>query len=205
MNKMFNEKIFEDIVAKYPELIEDSLVLKNRQANVKGKRIDLLFEDRHGLRLIVELKVGPIKRDHVAQLMDYEGHFLSPDDPTIRTMLVGNYVPSNFRNTFDHRGFEWKEIPILFLIDFLKKKEDKEFLEYFSVEESESNISNRVKGETSKIHKQECSTTRGKLFFLFWKQLLPICNEKTALFRNISPAELNYRYASIAFVKYVYC
>jgi len=196
MNKMFNEKIFEDIVAKYSELIEDGLVLKNRQANVKGKRIDLLFEDRHGLRLIVELKVGTIKRDHVAQLMDYEGHFLSSDNSTTRAMLVVNCVPLNFRNSLNRRGFEWKEITISDLIGFLRNKEDKAFLEYFSMEESESNISNRAEGEASKIHKQECSTPRGKQFFLFWKQLLPICNEKTALFRNISPAEMNYRYAS---------
>ena len=46
-DKIFNERIFEDIVFKYPELIEDGLIFKGRQVNVKGKRVDLLFEDRH--------------------------------------------------------------------------------------------------------------------------------------------------------------
>ena len=134
-NKDFNEKIFEDIVIKYPELIEDGLVLKGRQVNVKGKRVDLLFEDIHRQRLIVELKVGPIKRDHTGQALDYLGYFLSPDEPTVRVMLVGNRVPHNWRNVLDHYGIEWKEITVSGLIDFLKKKNDTEFLKYSPTED----------------------------------------------------------------------
>ena len=120
------EKQFEDILIKYPGLIEDGLKLKGRQVNVRGKRVDLQFEDRHGFNLIVELKKGPIKREHIAQLMDYEGYFLSSDDPTVRVMLVGNRVPPNLRRSLDHHGFEWKEIKIAELITHLKEKGDKD-------------------------------------------------------------------------------
>ena len=99
------ERDFEDILSRYPELVEERLRFKDRQVSVKGKFVDLLFEDRHGHTLIVELKKGAIKRQHIAQLLDYEGHFLSPDDPTVRVMLVGNRVPPNLRKALDHHGF----------------------------------------------------------------------------------------------------
>jgi hypothetical protein len=40
------EKDFEDIICKYPELIEDGLVLINRQVSLYGRRMDILFEDK---------------------------------------------------------------------------------------------------------------------------------------------------------------
>ncbi len=127
-----NERQFEDIIERYPELLENGLIVKGRQVSVKGKCIDLLFEDGYGQKLIVELKVGPIKRDHIGQIMDYEGHLLTPDDPTVRIMLIGNRVPNNFRRALDHHGIEWRELPESKLIKFLKEKKDIEFLSYFS-------------------------------------------------------------------------
>ena len=51
-----DERTFEDIICKYPELIEEKLSFKGRQVIVKGKRVDVLFEDRYGQQLIVEVK-----------------------------------------------------------------------------------------------------------------------------------------------------
>ncbi len=195
-DKVFNERIFEDIVFKYPELIEDGLIFKGRQVNVKGKRVDLLFEDRHGQNLIVELKVGNITRKHTGQLMDYEGHFLSPDDPTIRTMLVGNRVPENIRRALDHHGFEWKEIPISFLKDFLGKKNDTEFLKYFPLENLATNVSNKFISNKPKEHRQDNRTNTENRHHQFFVQLLEQCNKKTKLFSTISPTNLHYVYAT---------
>jgi RecB family endonuclease NucS len=58
---MLLEKNFEDIIARYPELIEEGLTLKGRQVTLYGRRMDLLFEDKFKRKLIVELKIGPIK------------------------------------------------------------------------------------------------------------------------------------------------
>lgn len=41
------EREFEDILAKYPELIEDGLSLEGRQVNVDRKFMDLQFKDKH--------------------------------------------------------------------------------------------------------------------------------------------------------------
>ena len=102
------EKHFEDVLCKYPALIESGLEFIDRQINVGGKFVDLLFEDRFGQKLLVELKKGVIKREHMAQLLEYEGHFLSSENPDIRVMLIGNRVPPNISKTLDHHGFEWK-------------------------------------------------------------------------------------------------
>ncbi|EKD87962.1 MAG: hypothetical protein ACD_35C00118G0001 [uncultured bacterium] len=131
------EKNFENVLQRYPELIEEDLIFSGRQISISGKFVDLLYIDRFGQKLIIELKKGIIKREHIAQLMDYEGHFLTADNnPNIRVMLIGNRVPINLRNSLDHHGFEWKEIPVTELVAFLKNKNDAELLEQFEVEQS---------------------------------------------------------------------
>lgn len=128
---MISEKEFEDIICKYPELIEEGLVLKGRQITLYGRRMDILFEDRFKRRLIVELKVGPVKDEHVGQIMSYEGMLLSADEPTVRIMLVGNRVPFNIQKSLDHHGIAWKEISFIALKDFLNTKKDLEILPLF--------------------------------------------------------------------------
>lgn len=125
------------MLQRYPELIEEDLIFSGRQIRISGKLVDLLYIDRFGQKLIIELKKGIIKREHIAQLMDYEGHFLTVDNnPNIRVMLIGNRVPINLRNSLDHHGFEWKEIPVTELVAFLKNKNDAELLEQFEIEQS---------------------------------------------------------------------
>ena len=131
------ESDFEDILTKYPELIEEGISLIGRQVRVKGKYIDLLFKDRFGQKIIVELKKGTILRKHIGQLLDYEGHLLTPDDPTNRVMLIGNRVPNNLRRALDHHGFEWKELQVITLIKFLSKKGDHDLLKIFEQENIE--------------------------------------------------------------------
>ncbi len=58
----------ENILAKYPELIESDLHLVERQVTVYGRRMDLLFEDVNKRKLIVELKSGPILDKHIGKL-----------------------------------------------------------------------------------------------------------------------------------------
>ncbi|HPR74332.1 MAG TPA: hypothetical protein PLX41_11805 [Bacteroidales bacterium] len=131
---MVHEKDFEDIIAKYPELIEDGLTLKGRQVPLYGRRMDLLFEDKFKRKLIVELKIGPIKDAHIGQILSYEGMLLSAEDPTIRVMLIGNRVPPNIKRSLDHHGIAWCEITLMSLKEFLIAKNDTEFLSLFEDE-----------------------------------------------------------------------
>jgi len=106
------EKEIEAVIQQNPDLIEEGLKFKGRQVYVQGKFVDLVFEDRRGQTLIVELKRGTVKRKHLAQLLDYEGHFLDRDGPTVRAMLVGNQIPTNFKRALNHHGIEWRELPV---------------------------------------------------------------------------------------------
>jgi hypothetical protein len=125
------EKEFEDIIVKYPELIEEGLKLLERQPYIFGRRMDLLFEDRFKRKLIVELKKGPIKDEHIGQILSYEGMILSHDNPDVRVMLIGSRVPPNIRRALDHHGIAWREIPSRILKEFLTEKNDNKLLELF--------------------------------------------------------------------------
>lgn len=127
------EREFEDILSTYPELIEEGLSLKGRQVNVDRKFIDLLFKDKIGQDLIVELKIGVAKREHVAQLLDYAGYKIAENKTPVRIMLIANRIPENFKHSFDYFGFEYKEIVIDRLHDFLRNKNDQNLLKIFAV------------------------------------------------------------------------
>src|SRR3989338_4973565 len=131
---MLSEKDFEDIICKYPDIIEGGLIFKGRQITLYGRRMDVLFEDKFKGKLILELKIGPIKDEHIGQIMSYEGMLLSADDPAIRIMLVGNRVPPNIRRSLDHHGIAWKEITVAKLKEFLNGKNDEQFRELFQDE-----------------------------------------------------------------------
>lgn len=130
-----DERTFETILAKYPEFIENGLEMKGRQVSMYGRRMDLLFEDAFQRKLIIELKVGPIKDQHIGQVLSYEGMLLSADDPSIRVMLIGNRVPPNIRRALDHHGIAWKEISVSSLLAHLSAKSDSEMLGLFPPEE----------------------------------------------------------------------
>jgi hypothetical protein len=134
----------ENILAKYPDLIESGLRLVGRQVTVYGRRMDLLFEDVNKRKLIVELKSGPILDKHIGQIMAYEGGVLSDKDPDIRIMLIGTRVPPNLRKALDHHGFAWKEINFATLKSYLNEKSDTTFGHLFQ-EENLLNQFNEIK------------------------------------------------------------
>lgn len=128
---MTTEKDFENLLAKYPELIEDGLRLKGRQIVVDGRRLDLLFEDQLSRGMVVELKWGPIKDQHIGQIMTYEGSLISADNPDLRVMLIGTRVPPNIRRVLDHHGIAWKEIRHGDILSFLRARLDWDLLSAF--------------------------------------------------------------------------
>jgi len=120
---MLSERLFEDILVKYPELVEDKLTFLGRQVTHYGKRIDILFEDRFKEKLIVELKIGNLQRNALSQVLEYEGYILSEKDPTSRVMIIANRIPLNLKKAMDHHGIEYKEITQNQLFDFLEKRD----------------------------------------------------------------------------------
>jgi RecB family endonuclease NucS len=121
---MPTEKDFEDVLAKYPELIEIGLRLTGRQMMVHGRRLDLRFDDQSKRSLVVELKWGPVTDRHIGQVMAYEGSLLSSDSPDLRVMLIGTRVPPNIRRALEHHGIAWKEIRQADILAFVREKQD---------------------------------------------------------------------------------
>jgi hypothetical protein len=129
---MPTEKDFENLLAKYPELIEVDLHLTDKQAIVGGRRLDLLFEDHSKRRLLVELKWGPIKDEHVTQIIAYAGSLHSNDNPDLRVMLIGTRVPPNLQRSLDFLGIAWREITRPQILAFVQEKRDFEFISLFT-------------------------------------------------------------------------
>lgn len=117
MTLYFTEKDIEQIISKHSELLEEGLVLIGRQVSVGGLRVDLLFKDRFGETLVVELKRGTIKRKHVGQIMEYSGSLY--EGKPVRLMLVGNRVPRSFQRSLEYHGIEWRELSEEKLLRFL--------------------------------------------------------------------------------------
>jgi endonuclease NucS-like protein len=132
------EKDLEDILEKYPDLIEPGLKPLGRQVVIYNRRMDLLFEDQHRNKLIIELKVGPIKDEHMGQILAYEGMILSAEDPTVRVMLIGTRVPLNIQKALDHHGIVWKELKITQLKEYLTRVDDRELLSRITEELDQS-------------------------------------------------------------------
>jgi len=65
------EKDIEEFIEKTQTLIGESLKLKRRQLDTPNGRIDLLFEDKKGNLVVVEIKLNKIGRAAVNQLRRY--------------------------------------------------------------------------------------------------------------------------------------
>jgi len=77
-------------------------------------RADLVFEDRHGRLLIIEVKRGKLPRGAIDQLLDYFGMMKMmkqrfPGKP-VELMVVANAIPQERRLTCESRDIECREI-----------------------------------------------------------------------------------------------
>jgi RecB family endonuclease NucS len=70
---MINEDDMENAIISDPEkyIGEKGLKLISRQFRIGKYIFDLLFEDRHGGKLIVELQKGTLDREHTYKILDY--------------------------------------------------------------------------------------------------------------------------------------
>ena len=126
---MISKNIFEDILCKYPELIEPDLVLKNRHVSLHGQEVDLLFEDKFRKKLAVIVKTYPIEVEHVGEILSYENIILLDEDPSVSILVVSDKMPSHLQKTLDHNGIAWKEITTFQIKEHLTSRNDTKMLE----------------------------------------------------------------------------
>ena len=115
------EKEMEDLIASNPlkYLEESDLKVISRQYSIGSYRFDLLFEDRHGAKLIVEIQRGTLDRNHTYKILDYYDEFKGKHPAEfVELMVVANQIPRERRERLASKGISFREIPeSMFLVD----------------------------------------------------------------------------------------
>ena len=73
------ERDIEDHLVHHLDSIESGLRLVGRQISTDVGRIDILAEDRSGVRVVIEVKVGEAKDSAVGQIARYLGWYAKTD------------------------------------------------------------------------------------------------------------------------------
>ena len=109
----FSEKTMEDAIVNNPEkfINEEGLRLLARQYRVGSYIFDLLFEDRHGGKLIVEIQKGTLYRTHTYKILDYY-HEYKEENPRdfIDVMVIANIIPPERKRRLNDLGVDYKEV-----------------------------------------------------------------------------------------------
>ncbi|RKY41556.1 MAG: hypothetical protein DRP85_05800 [Candidatus Makaraimicrobium thalassicum] len=121
---MISKNNLEEILVKYPELIEPGLVSRGRHVDLYGQEVDILFEDKSGKRLAVQVLAAPIRGEHVGEMVSYQNAILTGEALDISVMLVADKVPPHLQTAFRHNGVTWKEIPGFKIKEHLDKRND---------------------------------------------------------------------------------
>jgi len=110
---MLTEKMMEEAIINNPaKYIEEGLTLLNRQFRIGSYIFDLLFKDRHGAKLIVELQKGTLDRNHTYKIMDYYDEYKSRNpEQFVEIMIIANKIPRERRERLSSYGIAYKEIP----------------------------------------------------------------------------------------------
>jgi len=81
------EKSLEDWIEDDPSLLQSGLTIVGRQVPVDAGRIDLLALDPQGRWVVIEIKRGQLRREAVAQVIDYAASVstVTPDELSSKT------------------------------------------------------------------------------------------------------------------------
>jgi RecB family endonuclease NucS len=110
-----SERDMEDAIIADPEkfLGEEGLKLISRQYRIGNYIFDLLFGDRHGAKLIVELQKGVLDRNHTYKILDYY-HEYKENNPYdfVELMVIANEITKERKKRLSSWGVTCKEIPV---------------------------------------------------------------------------------------------
>ncbi len=102
------EALLEDILAQNPDMLMPGLKLVGRQTPIANGYLDLLGIDSAGRLVVFELKREKLRREAVAQAVDYASWLDSLDDTELQTLITENSgrggIPEigNFEEWYDN-------------------------------------------------------------------------------------------------------
>jgi len=112
------EKDVENLIAQNPDEIfpGEGFKLIKQQYTAEGKRIDILFEDKHNRKIIVEVKRGILSREASGQVAEYCGLLKSQNKSEYyELVLCANVIPRERKLFLENIGIECKELGIAFV------------------------------------------------------------------------------------------
>ena len=118
------EKDIENLIAGYPKEFfpKEEFLLLGQQHTIEGRRIDILFQDKFGRKIIVEVKRGILTREASGQVMEYYGLMKSKSPEAIcELILCANVIPSERKLFLENAGIECKEVSVGFITDLAKR------------------------------------------------------------------------------------
>jgi hypothetical protein len=106
------EREMQELLWRYPErFLNEPLQQFAWEVSSAVGRADLVFEDRHGRLLIIEVERGKLPRGAIDQLLDYFGmmKLKFPEKP-VEMMVVANVIPPERQLTCESREIECRSI-----------------------------------------------------------------------------------------------
>lgn len=149
------EKDIENLIANYPAEFfpGEGFKLLGQQITVEKRRIDVLFEDKHGRQIIVEVKRGILSREASGQIAEYYG-LLKLADPlkSYELILCANIIPHERKVFLLNIGIDCKEIALSKIIEVANK------YNYTFIDDSPAYAKTRLE-EALTLNKGQNSTT----------------------------------------------
>ncbi len=112
------EKDIENLIAQHPDIIfpNAGFRLVGQQIKLGKCFADIIFEDKHNRKIIVEVKRGILSRDASGQVMEYYG-LLKTESPDsfVELVLCANIIPPERKKFLETIGIECKELGINYL------------------------------------------------------------------------------------------
>lgn len=109
------EKDIENLIARHPDEFfpNSGFTLIGQQQRLGKCYADIIFEDKHKRKVIVEVKRGILSRDASGQVMEYYGLLKteSPDD-FVELILCANIIPPERKKFLEAVGIDCKELGI---------------------------------------------------------------------------------------------
>lgn len=124
------EKDIENLIARHPDEFfpNSGFKLIGQQVKLDKCFADIIFEDKHQRKIIIEVKRGILSRDASGQVMEYYGLLKRQSPNTIvELILCANIIPQERKTFLETVGIECKELGIN-LINQIAEKVGYEFI-----------------------------------------------------------------------------
>lgn len=118
------EKDIENMIATYPDEFfpKEGFKLLGQQITIEGRRLDILFEDKHKRKVIIEVKRGILTREASGQIAEYYGLLKNKGYiGNYELILCANIIPPERKTFLETIGIDCRELGVTLITELAKK------------------------------------------------------------------------------------